>query len=122
MSEVVLQQFGGDSTVGAVSAEFPFANPSVAALENLLSTQQFAAGSGSISVAATGTQTATVTYATAFPTSSDVILPSIGNLGGAVLSGGVSFSNATVSGFTLNIDVATAGTGDATFTYLAIGH
>ncbi|MFX4302986.1 hypothetical protein ACOJUR_12140 [Alicyclobacillus tolerans] len=122
MPEVVLQQFGGDSTVGSVSTSYPFQNNSLAALADFLPNQTFAVGSGSISVAATGAQTATVTFANPFSTSVDLVIPSIGNLGGAVLSGTVSSSNATVSGFTVNIDVATAGTGDATFYYLALGH
>ena len=98
-----IQTFGGISQVGAA----PF---------------YFYDGNVDISVTATGVQTATVTFSSDFPTGINVVLFGVRNVGAGASVGAPYSSAESKSGFTINLDVTTAGTGTATVSYLVLGY
>lgn len=120
---VVLPSFGGDATVTTVTTTYPFAaGRDVPDAVQGPTGEQLQLGTWSVSGTEVQTASVAVTFASAFPTATDAVLVSLTSLGGAVINGGAAVTRATVSGCTIAVDVTTAGTGDITGTYLALGH
>ena len=124
---ISLPSFGGDATVGAVSTTYPF-QPRVdvtnvlGASDGVEADEQVKLGTFSITGTATGTATDVITFPTAFPTATDGVLLTFTSLGGASISGGPVATAVSATGVTVSVDITTAGTGDVTGTYLALGH
>ena len=124
---IVLPSFGGDARVGSIATQYPF-QPGVdvtnvlGASQGAASTETVKIGTVSVSVAAAGTASGTVAFAAAFPTSTDSVMLTLGGLGGAVINGGPVAASITATGFDATVDVTTAGTGDVTVYWMALGH
>lgn len=124
---ISLPSFGGDAPVGAIATQYPL-QPGVDVLNVLGASTGVAAtaivklGTFSVAGTATGTVSDAITYAEAFPTSTDGVLCTLTSLGGAVINGSPVVSASSATGVTIAVDITTAGTADITGTYVAIGH
>ena len=133
---VVFPQFGGQSTVSAISTQYPF-TPGVdvlhdtpagigalAASDGLSVGELVKTGTFSVSAAATGAQSEAVTFTNAFPTACDAVVFGLTSLGStaAVVNGGPVASSVSKTGFTATVNVTTAGAGSVTGYWIAFGH
>ncbi len=79
-------------------------------------------GTFSVATTTTGTISDVITFAKAFPSACDGVLVSFTGIGGAVINGGPYVTSESSTGATVNVDVTTAGTSNATGVYVAFGH
>lgn len=126
-NSVTLQEMGGQSTVGGIATQYPFA-AGVDVTQTMETSDGFQAvelvktGTFSIVSTATGVATNAITFSNAFPAACDGVLLTFTSLGGAVINGGPYAASVTAAGFTASTSITTAGTTNITGTWVAFGH
>lgn len=96
----------------------------LAASDGIQAGELVKAGTFSVTAAATGDQTDAITFTTAFPTACDAVLFGLSSLGtaAAAINGGPFAASISKTGFTATLDITTAGTGNVTGYWVALGH